>query len=152
MEGFSVRIKTIALSALLIFACQSFAFASKNFTDVSSQAGYSQEITALAENGIFEGDENGNFRPDDSITRAEFSVVLCRAMGLEETAKTAEMINLEYFVDVPNTHWAGCCSVNNRGIYFPTLAPQGSNSKITATLYALSLWVSGCRLSHNILI
>ena len=102
-----MKIKSIILALLISFSYSLFKTgASANFGDVLSGAGYSTEVEVLVENGIFEGDENGNFRPEDCITRAEFSVVLCRAIGFTEVAQTEEMINAEYFTDVPKTHWA----------------------------------------------
>ena len=44
--------------------------------------------------------------PNGELTRAEFSVILCRIMGVEKLAKSPEMIVKEYFSDVPKTHWA----------------------------------------------
>ena len=101
-----MKIKSMLITFLLVFSLSLLASADVTFPDVSVSAGYSNEVNKLADNGIIEGDESGNFRPEDSITRAEFSAVLCRAMGVEATAETSEMINAEYFTDVPPTHWA----------------------------------------------
>ena len=64
------------------------------------------EMQILKENGIIKGDPNGDLRPDDELTRAEFAVILCRVMGVEELARTDGMIGKEYFKDVTQTHWA----------------------------------------------
>ena len=78
---------------------------SAKFNDVNN-SGYATEISALNDSGILQGDDNGNFRPEDEITRAEFAAVLCRAVGAETEATTEEMKNKNYFTDVPPTHWA----------------------------------------------
>ena len=48
--------------------------------------------------GILEGYEDGTFRPDASITRAEFAAIASRFDKLEAGSKT--------FSDVPESHWA----------------------------------------------
>lgn len=77
-----------------------------NFSDVYETSGYAEEVTVLTDSGIIQGNDNGNFRPQDEITRAEFAAVLCRAMGVEDEAKTVDMKTQNYFTDVPSEHWA----------------------------------------------
>ncbi|ENL4423699.1 MULTISPECIES: S-layer homology domain-containing protein [Bacillus cereus group] len=60
---------------------------------------FPEEILTLTEMGIFRGDEHGNFRPKDSLTRAEMAQVLKQAFQLE--VKTEHT-----FSDVPVTSWA----------------------------------------------
>ncbi|MBQ3226644.1 MAG: S-layer homology domain-containing protein [Clostridia bacterium] len=49
-------------------------------------------IEALADKGLFVGDENGNFNPNWGITRQEMAVVLVRMMGFEaELGSTADV-------------------------------------------------------------
>ncbi|MFJ3390141.1 MULTISPECIES: S-layer homology domain-containing protein [unclassified Lysinibacillus] len=42
----------------------------------------SENIAALADHNIALGDENGNFRPNENVTRAQFTVFMYRALGL----------------------------------------------------------------------
>ena len=116
--------KTLALALIIAFVLSSVATAADKEFDKSSEEDYKSteiiqnsfpdvdnshyvhEVDVLNENGIMQGDENGNFRPNDEITRAEFAAVLCRAIGAEEAAKSATMINLNCFTDVPSTYWA----------------------------------------------
>ena len=53
--------------------------------------------------GIMQGDENGEFRPDDPITRAEFSAVVTRMKEVEDQAVQQQETG---FSDVPKSHWA----------------------------------------------
>jgi hypothetical protein len=69
------------------------------FVDTSSDAWYSMAVTSLAELGIITGYEDGSFKPDNQITRAEFAVVASRFAKLSYTTGIA-------FNDVPSTHWA----------------------------------------------
>ena len=45
------------------------------FTDVASTDWYNNAISTLANMGILSGDPDGSFRPNDSITRAEFTKI-----------------------------------------------------------------------------
>lgn len=87
---------------LCTFAQVSFA---KSFTDVPSTASYGEAVNVLSELGIISGYEDGTFKPDSNITRAEMCAVICRALGIDrdadESSKTAGI-----FKDVPLTHWA----------------------------------------------
>ena len=67
------------------------------------------DATFLVEQGILKGYEDGTFRPDAPITRAEFSTVMCRALNLLDYADS--VAGEQLFTDVPTTNWA-CKYVN----------------------------------------
>ncbi|QWG32423.1 S-layer homology domain-containing protein [Bacillus mycoides] len=70
------------------------------YKDISERSTmFPKEILALTEHGIFKGDEKGNFRPRETITRAEVAQVLTRAFSFEVKKKHT-------FTDVPNNYWA----------------------------------------------
>lgn len=73
------------------------------FPDVPADADYAEAVTVLSELGILKGDESGNFNPNNTITRAEVAVIICRMLGIEDEAK---MISRSSFSDVPTTYWA----------------------------------------------
>lgn len=73
------------------------------FSDVPEGASYAKAVEKLAEAGIITGDENGNFNPNNTITRAEVAAMICRMMYGEEAAKS---FNESPFTDVPTKHWA----------------------------------------------
>ncbi|MGE7947468.1 InlB B-repeat-containing protein [Lysinibacillus sp. NPDC093688] len=52
------------------------------FKDVDPSHWASRYIAALADHNIALGDENGNFRPNENLTRAEFTAIIYRALGL----------------------------------------------------------------------
>lgn len=105
MKNFS-KIKKVSLVLAL---CLSMLCATAkadtvgDFPDVPEDAPYAEALEFLAELGIFQGDEQGNFNPDKSITRAEVTAVICRLVYVEEDAKS--MIQ-QIFSDVPSSHWA----------------------------------------------
>lgn len=53
---------------------------SKYFSDLSETHWACQTIDQLADRGIVHGDQNGNFNPDNPITRAEVAVLVERAI------------------------------------------------------------------------
>ena len=67
-------------------------------------AQYEDSISRVCAVGIMGDVEDGDFRPDDNITRAEFTTVTVRMLG---------MFNLSgadtSFSDVENSHWASGC-------------------------------------------
>ena len=69
----------------------------KNFDDVKDHKN-KEAIKALAERGILNGKSENIFAPDDKVTRAEFSAIIVRALGLHETGE----IN---FYDVKKEDW-----------------------------------------------
>lgn len=59
------------------------------FSDVSSDAWYSDSVAWAAENGIVNGYGDGQFGPDDSITREQFAVMLWNYAGKPEAGGQA---------------------------------------------------------------
>ncbi len=56
-------------------------------------------ISAL---GVMKGFDDGTFRPDDTLTRAEAAAIMVRLLGKENEALQAETV----FDDVSENHWA----------------------------------------------
>lgn len=70
---------------------------SKSFTDVSAHWA-EENIKSLASKGIINGFEDGSFKPDKAVTRAEFVTMVVKALGLTSTS------NAE-FADVASGSW-----------------------------------------------
>ena len=70
----------------------------ENFNDIYNHWARN-EINLLAQDGIINGSENGSFRPDDKITRAEFAALLSRIFNSEEDVPD------KYISDVDNSEW-----------------------------------------------
>lgn len=99
---FNLR-KTLALVVVFVMALGVGATAA-TFPDVSDDATYAEAVTILNSLKIFEGDDQGNFRPDDTITRAEVVAVVLRAQGSGDAAAGAKGNTV--FSDVGADHWA----------------------------------------------
>lgn len=98
--------KVIALIAVFAMMVSTVAFAAA-FDDVDDSSTYSEAIQTLNKLGILTGDdEDGDgvmsFRPEDSITRAEITVIVARIQGQTGAVAQANTI----FTDVPSTYWA----------------------------------------------
>lgn len=79
--------------------CREAYYTTKNsFYDVSSAKWYNTYISTLAKAGVIVDSNNGYFRPDEPITRAELAVMMAQF-----TATTASTNN---FSDVSRYHWA----------------------------------------------
>ncbi len=94
--------KVLALVVALTMVFTTVAFAS--YPDVDTAADYAGAVELLSALKVLQGDENGNFNPDNTITRAEFAAVVCRARGLEGGAASAKGATM--FNDVAADHWA----------------------------------------------
>lgn len=74
-----------------------------SYNDVNDGMYYTESVEALTTYGIVSGYE-GNFRPDASITRAEFSKITALISGLEDEAYSYAANRK--FADVSVTYWA----------------------------------------------
>ena len=121
------------------FSSDENALANKTaFSDVSGNAWYYSAVTALASEGIFKGYEDGTFRPDKKITRAEFAAILSayydmRQAGIStggeaaagpaqagSNAENAALKSASSFTDVSSNSW-----------YFDAVESAAKNGWIT---------------------
>ena len=72
---------------------------SSTFSDVNEDEWYAQAVNYLASLKIITGYEDGTFKPNQSITRAEFIAIASRFDDLELGVSNP-------FVDVQGSHWA----------------------------------------------
>ena|GEM_PF-2289026 len=70
-----------------------------HFSDVSSGAWYAQAVNYLASHNILEGYQDGTFRPNAHITRAELAAVMSRFFEMSN-------VDINGFSDVAGSHWA----------------------------------------------
>lgn len=108
MKAFS-RITALTISVAMIIASlfSVCVFADNvTFTDVSEDNQYSSAINSLVESGVINGyteaDGTSTFKPENTITRAEFAkvLVLSTTNGVALSATTSQ------FPDVSEDHWA----------------------------------------------
>lgn len=71
-----------------------------NYTDVNKEHWFNASVSTLSAMGIIAGYEDGSFRPNDPITRAEFAAIAVRFF--EEKSVDYEMGS---FVDIQGDEW-----------------------------------------------
>ena len=105
IKGRRIRIITGAvLAAALVISSWGTVFAAEEFSDLDG-ADCREAVEFLAEKNVLNGYEDGTFRPDSSITRAEICVAVSKAMDPDETKYASAKKNS--FTDVgTNYSWA----------------------------------------------
>ncbi len=92
--------KVLFLLAVIIaiLSCNAFAM---SFSDLESNHWAFKPISSMTAKGILVGYPDGSFKPNQSITRAEFAKILVNALSL-----TGDSSNNIQFRDVTKEHWA----------------------------------------------
>lgn len=91
--------KTLVLLLVMLLCVPTAALA--DFPDVDISDSVAEAIFDVSSLGIMEGFEDGSFRPDDKLTRAQFAKIAVTAMGIKDAPATETI-----FSDVPSSHWA----------------------------------------------
>ena len=94
------KVLALVLACAMVFGVVATA-AGTGYPDVAEDANYAEAVKILSALKIIEGDENGNFNPDATITRAEMAKILCTMVKSGELSPTATK-----FTDVAADHWA----------------------------------------------
>ncbi|MGM9552188.1 MAG: S-layer homology domain-containing protein [Clostridia bacterium] len=95
--------KVLALVvAVAMIASMGIVASAASFGDVAANASYAEAVNLLSNLGIIKGDENGNFRPTDTVTRAEAATMIVRVLGLADDVEQGETM----FTDVAADNWA----------------------------------------------
>ncbi|WP_332629798.1 N-acetylmuramoyl-L-alanine amidase [Halalkalibacter flavus] len=100
-RGVSLSLVFGLLFSLFLLGTGTNASAQSTFSDVPSSAWGHKEIYYLKDNGIIGGYPNGTFRPNNSLTRAQASVILTGALGVDGLK-----VSRATFRDVSLSYWA----------------------------------------------
>lgn len=87
--------KLISCILIFIMSLSAVAFAAPS----------DEQLDDLKDLKIMVGDDDGNMRLDDTITRAEAAKMICVIYGLNVDS-FADNVEPSAFADVPDTHWA----------------------------------------------
>ena len=81
---------------------------SNTFNDVAKDCWAANYIGYMQQFGIVTGYEDGTFKPEHSITRAEVAAVTCRLLerSADQTYIRSHIGELRTFADVTESHWA----------------------------------------------
>ena len=129
------RALSLGLTAAMISGLMVMGSSAASYADVTSENNV-EAIDVLEAVGIMIGDENGNFNPDQNVTRNEMAVVMSNLMEYN----VASYANTSPFTDVPS--WAepyvAACWTN--GITAGTSATTyGGSDTVTTAQAALML-------------
>lgn len=94
------KVLALVLCCAMVFGVVATA-AGTNYPDVPADATYAEAVNVLSSFGIIQGDDEGNFNPDATITRAEMAKILYTIVSRADVSKSATK-----FTDVPAEHWA----------------------------------------------
>ena len=92
------KVLSLVLAVVMLFGMQSFAF-----TDVADTANYAEAVQVLSALDILKGYDDGSFKPEGKITRAEYATIVCRILNMGDAGATQVG---GYFTDVTADHWA----------------------------------------------
>jgi len=110
------KVLSLMLAICMLFTMTSFA--AINFTDVEETATYAESVQVLTALNIINGyveDGVSSFKPEGKITRAEFSAIVTRMLGMGEIGGNKQSTG---FSDVDYDHWASgyISAARNAGI------------------------------------
>ncbi|MBE7023040.1 MAG: S-layer homology domain-containing protein [Ruminococcaceae bacterium] len=94
--------KVIASICVIAMMLTTVAFGA-TYSDVAEDSAYFEAVETLNKLGIVTGYEDGTYKPEDGVTRAEMAALVSRIQGFGDTAGANANTN---FVDVPASHWA----------------------------------------------
>ena len=94
------RVVTIllAMAMITLIAIPTLAAETKSFPDVPAGKWFTVAVTYCAQKGYVSGYDDGTFRPDKRLTRAEMAAIMNKKLGLQESAANT-------FSDVPSGKW-----------------------------------------------
>ena len=93
------------LAVVLAFAMVlSMGFSAFAYTDVTAGTKVAEAVSILSNLNIFTGFEDGTFKPNDTVTRAQMAAIICRTLGYEDQAQAST--GTTNFYDVAASHWA----------------------------------------------
>lgn len=95
------------LSLILIssvFTC-SFTVNAENFQDIKNNTQLENVVQELMSYGIINGYEDGTFKPENKLTRAEVCAIITRTLENGRNNNSSG-ISLSKFNDVTSSHWA----------------------------------------------
>lgn len=97
--------KVISSIAVLAMSASCFTAFAADFSDVADTATYKTAVDELVALKVVNGYEDGTFKPDNEITRAEVTKMVVAAMGPSYTAAAESSAATSDFTDCTN-HWA----------------------------------------------
>ncbi len=105
MNCMKMMLKKLLCLIAIFFAFsinQAICAPADDFTDTHQGYWSYDAIMALKKIGVLAGYPDGSFRPDEKVTRAEFTAMLTKALGLRD----AKDFSITIYKDLSPKHWA----------------------------------------------
>lgn len=99
------RNQLVLLTVLILFVFSMIGGASASFSDVPATNSQAAAINRIDELNIIDGYPDGTFKPDQTITRAEFAKIAVYTAGLQDAASSQQFVTAP-FPDVAVDYWA----------------------------------------------
>ncbi len=94
--------KVLALVlAVAMIASMGLVASAVTYSDVAANANYADAVNLLSNLGIIKGYDDGTFKPDNAVTRAEAATMIVRMLGLDDEVEQGDSI----FTDVKAADW-----------------------------------------------
>ncbi len=104
---FTKRVTSLLLIFVFAFASMCTYVQAADFTDVTEADSHYDAISSLVSSGVINGYEDGTFKPDNTITRAEFSKLLAVSSAPTGYVFSATTTNFSDIKDMNADHgWA----------------------------------------------
>lgn len=95
--------KVLALVvAVAMIASMGLVASAASYSDVAANASYADAVNLLSNLGIIKGYEDGTFKPENTVTRAEAATMIVRMLALDDEVEAGET----NFTDVAADNWA----------------------------------------------
>ena len=113
-----------------------------DFSDVSASDWYNNAISTLTNAGILDGYEDGTFRPNNAITRAEAVTLVNRTLERKphKAHLLADMIQWPDNMDQTTWYYADIQEATNSHEYYMTTSEQGEEYEIWTELLPMRDW------------
>ncbi|MBQ4517774.1 MAG: S-layer homology domain-containing protein [Clostridia bacterium] len=98
------KLLSLLLAFAMVFTLAVPATFAADFSDVPTNYQYYDAVQSLVARGIINGYEDGTFKPEATITRAEFAKMVIYAIGMGNLAQDSSVST--GFPDVSSEHWA----------------------------------------------
>lgn len=139
-----------AVAALALSASSFVALAATDFPDVAETATYAQAVDELTSLNIVNGYEDGTFKPENLVTRAEITKMIVSALGSSNlaSAEAAAGLNTD-FSDVTATHWAAGYVTEGTSFGFINGMGDGTFAPEANVTYAQAVKMLVCALGYQ---
>ncbi len=90
------RVLSSVIAFAVLVSCMAFSVSAASFPDVPDGHANKAAIEQLSDLGIIQGDDQGNFNPDNNVNRAEFTALVMRFIGQSGSLGTVSAENAPF--------------------------------------------------------